>query len=111
MPGQVLTTAGTIACPHGGRAILTTSNTKVAAQGAQALVETDVHPVVGCPFTLPGPKPSPCIRIEWQAGAMQASVRGVPVLVRSSIGLCYSPENAPQGVAIIVSTQPKVSAR
>jgi hypothetical protein len=110
MPGNILTTASSIMCPHGGQATLTTANSKTAA-GAMALLETDVHSVTGCPFTLPGPKPSPCIRIEWSAGATNATVNGTPVLVQSSVGLCYSPESAPQGTAIIVNTQMKASAR
>lgn len=110
MPGNILTTNSTIMCPHGGQAQLFTSNVKVNADGAPALLETDIHPVVGCPFTLPGPKPSPCIKIEWSAGASKVTVDGTPVLVQSSIGLCSSPEGAPQGTAIIVNTQVKDSA-
>jgi hypothetical protein len=108
MPGQVLTTASTIMCPHGGSAILMTSNARVTA-GAPVLLETDIHPVAGCPFVI-GLKPSPCIRIQWQAGATRVNVN-TPVLVQSSIGICYSPESAPQGIAIIVNTQLKVSAQ
>ena len=110
MPGHLLNTASTIQCPHGGSAILTTSNISTSAEGAPALLETDIHPVVGCPFTI-GTKPSPCLRIEWSAGAAMASVAGTPILVKSSIGTCYSPENAPQGVAIIANTQMKAQAR
>lgn len=109
MPGPVLTTASTILCPHGGSAILTTANARVTAGGAPALLETDVHAVVGCPFVI-ALKPSPCVRIQWLAGAARARA-GAPVLTQSSIGICYSPESAPQGVAIVVNTQPKVSAQ
>ena len=109
MPGQVLTTASTIMCPHGGSAILTTANARVTAVGSPALLETDIHTVAGCPFVI-GLKPSPCIRIQWMAGAARTQA-GAPVLVQSSIGICYSPESAPQGVAIVVNTQPKVSAQ
>jgi hypothetical protein len=111
MPGHFLTTASTIMCPHGGSAILQTSNTVVKAEGAPVLLETDIHPVAGCPFTLPGPKPSPCVRIEWSAGTTKVKVGGTPALVRSSVGRCISPEGAPQGVAVIVNTQMKVTAQ
>ncbi len=110
MPGSLLTTASTIQCPHGGRAILTTSNTKGYAQSMPALLDTDVHIVAGCPFTI-GSKPSPCVRIEWTAGASRASANGTAVLVESSLGKCHSPEGAMQGVAIIVNTQSKASAQ
>lgn len=110
MAGNVLTTASTIMCTHGGQATLFTLNSKVFAQGAPALLETDVHPVAGCPFTV-GPKYSPCVRIEWSAGSTQVAVNGTPVLTQSSIGKCFGAEGAIQGVATIVNTQPKVSAR
>lgn len=110
MPGQILTTASSITCPHGGTANLTTANTTTGASGAKSLLETDIHTVTGCPFTI-GNKPSPCLRIEWSAGAGMVKVAGTPVLVQSSIGICYSPENAPQGVAMIVNTQQKATAR
>jgi hypothetical protein len=110
MPGNNLTMNSQIQCPHAGQAVLFTSNTKVFADGALCLLESDIHPVAGCPFTLPGGKYSPCVRIEWSAGATKVSAAGQPVLVQSSIGKCMSPEGAPQGVAIIVNTQMKASS-
>jgi uncharacterized Zn-binding protein involved in type VI secretion len=107
MPGNLLTTASTIMCPHGGQVILTTANSRVTVEGSPVLLETDIHVVAGCPFTLPAPKPSPCIRVEWSLGASKVSINGTPALTQSSIGLCYSPESAPQGVALIVNTQMK----
>jgi hypothetical protein len=111
MPGKVLTMASTVQCPHGGMAILITANVKIMVDNVPALLESDVHPVVGCLFTLPGPKPSPCIRIEWAGGSGQLKANGVGVLVQSSVGKCFSPESALQGVAIIAGTQVKVDAR
>ena len=111
MPGTILTTASQIQCPHGGQAILTTANTKGFAENMPALLESDIHTVAGCPFTLPGPKYSPCIRIEWSGGATRVKASGTPVLVKSSVGRCISAEGATQGTAIIVSTQMKASAQ
>lgn len=111
MPGDILTTASTVLCMHGGSVMLTTSNTKFFAGGSLALLETDIHPVAGCPFTLPPSKPSPCVRIEWSGGASTATVDGVPVLIMSSVGQCINAEGAPQGVATKASTQSKVAAR
>ena len=109
MPGNILTTTSTIMCPHGGRAILFTANMRGFASNAPALLESDMHPVVGCPFTI-GTKYSPCIRIEWSAGASKVTVNRTSVLVKSSMGKCINAEGAPQGVASIVNTQIKVSA-
>ena len=61
MPGYILTTSSTVMCMHGGTATLTTSNTKMKIDGSPALLESDIHPVAGCPFTIPPGKPSPCI--------------------------------------------------
>ena len=109
MPGQVLTITSQVKCMHGGTAILTTSNTKLTADNAPALLESDVHSVAGCPFMI-GTKPSPCIRIEWTGGAAMLQSGGTKVLVRSSVGKCISAEGATQGVAIIATTQMKMSA-
>lgn len=110
MPGFLLTIASTIMCPHGGQAILFTANARVVADGAPVLLETDVHPVAGCPFTI-GLKYSPCVQIRWSGGAARGGANGVAALVQSSIGLCFSPEGVPQGVAVIASTQTKVTAQ
>jgi len=109
MPGKVLTMSSSISCPHGGVAQLVTSDTKTRADGAFALLETDVHTVAGCPFMM-GLMYSPCIRIEWSAGASKVKVSGTPVLVQSSVGKCYALQGYIQGVAMINSTQQKVTA-
>ena len=107
MPGYILTTASLVTCTHGGMATLTTSNTKMKVDGSAALLEADVHSVAGCPFTTPVPKPSPCIKIEWTAGASMCKSDGTKVLVKSSVGKCVSAEGATQGLAIIAQTQTK----
>lgn len=110
MPGRVLTTGSQVQCPHGGTALLSTANARVRTASGLAMLQSDVHPVAGCAFTI-GAKPSPCVRIEWAAGAAQVAVNGTKVLVDSSVGLCYSPESAPQGMALIVNAEPKAGAR
>ena len=100
-----------IKCTHGGTAMLTTANTLIKVDGAPALLESDIHPVVGCPFTVPGPKPQPCVRIEWTAGAELCKINGIKVLIRSSVGKCISAEGAIQGVAIVAQTQMKAKAK
>jgi hypothetical protein len=109
MPGNHLTTASQIMCPHGGQATLFTANTQATALGATVLLESDIHPIVACPFTV-GPKYSPCLRIEWSAGSGKTSVNGIAALVQTSIGKCINAENVPQGIAIVVNTQPKAFA-
>lgn len=110
MPGQVLTMSSTITCTHGGQAILLPANFKVFVDGSPALLESGLYLVLGCPFSV-GPKYSPCIRIEWTAGASKVTVNDSKVLMTSSIGKCINAEGAPQGVALIVNTQTKVTAQ
>ena len=109
MPGNHLTTSSQIMCPHGGQAILSTSDTKASAANKPVLLESDVHRIKDCPFTV-GTKYSPCVRIEWSAGSSKTIVQGIATLVQSSIGKCINAEGATQGIAIVVNTQPKTSA-
>ena len=109
MPGTVLTTGSQIQCPHGGKALLSTKNSKTSA-GDRVLLESDTHDVIGCPFTV-GTKYQPCRKITWSAGAGAVTVDGTKVLVRSSIGQCKADGEIIQGVALITQTQTKVTAR
>lgn len=110
MPGKVLTTGSTVMCPHGGSASLSTANSKAKAASGKALLVSDTHTVSGCSFMI-GTKPSPCLKIEWAAGAAKVKAGGTAVLVDSSVGKCLSPENAPQGVATVAQAEAKVSAQ
>lgn len=110
MAGPVLTTSSTVTCPHGGTVTLTTSDTSATAGGSPVLLVSDVHQVVGCPFTLPGGKYSPCVTVRWSAGSAQASAGGTALLVASSIGTCSNGEQAPQGLAISSPGQQAVMA-
>ena len=110
MPGKVLTTGSQVMCPHGGNATLSTANAKASAASGKALLATDEHTVAGCAFMI-GTKPSPCLQIKWSAGASKLTAGGTAVLLESSSGTCYSPENAPQGSALIVMAEQKVSAQ
>jgi hypothetical protein len=99
----ILTIASTVMCPHGGMAQLVTTNTEAIIEGAPALLLTDVHPIVGCPFTPVAY--SPCVVIRWITAATQTSVHNVPVLLQTSVGLCLNAAQAPQGTAIVVQVQ------
>ena len=101
----ILTTASTVICPHGGQAQLLTTNTKALIDGAPVLLQTDIHPIVGCPFTPVAS--SPCLTIRWVTAATQTAVDNVPVLLQTSVGLCLNAAQAPQGAAIVVQVQQK----
>lgn len=99
----ILTTTSTVMCPHGGMAQLVTTNAEMLIRGAPALLQTDLHPIVGCPFTPVAYLP--CVSIRWVSGATQTSVRNVPVLLQTSVGLCLNAAQVPQGTAIVVQVQ------
>lgn len=105
MSVPILTTASTLLCPHGGQVNLSTGNTCMSILGSPALTLSDRHTVSGCPFTLPGGKPQPCVSVQWLAGATQTKVDGVPVLLANSVGLCFSAEQIPQGPPSVVQVQ------
>ena len=103
----ILTTSSIVMCPHAGQAQLITTNTEAKVDGAPILLQTDVHPVVGCTFTPVAY--SPCVTIRWVTGAVQTNIRGVPVLLQNSVGLCLNAAQAPQGTALIVQVQTKAT--
>jgi uncharacterized Zn-binding protein involved in type VI secretion len=101
----ILTAASSVQCPHGGQALLLTSNTQMLIDGAPALMQSDLHAIIGCPFAAVAP--SPCITIRWITGAAQCKVGGVPVLLQNSVGLCLNALQAPQGPALVLQVQQK----
>jgi hypothetical protein len=106
---SILTIQNQIQCPHGGQAILVTTNSAFLVDDSPALLESDLHVIAGCPFTV-GTVYMPCVEIEWSGGAEMLTVDGVGVLLETSIGLCNNAAGAPQGVAIIMDAAPEVDA-
>lgn len=109
MGTQLLTTASTIQCPHGGSLTLVTTNTRVSA-GARVLTVDDTHLVSGCTHQ-PGGTQSPCVRVTWSAGANAVSIGGSAALTRASVGSCVNAVGVSQGVAFVANTQRKAAAR
>lgn len=101
----MLTTTSVVMCPHGGLAQLFSSQSDALVDGAPVLLQTDMHPVVGCPFVPVAP--SPCVLIQWASGATQTAIHGTPVLLQNSVGLCLNAAGAPQGPAVVAFTQQK----
>lgn len=101
----ILTTSSTVMCPHGGLAQLVTTNTEALVDGAPMLLQTDLHPIVGCPFTPVAY--SPCVSIRWLTAATQTALHNVPVLLQTSVGLCLNAAQVPQGTAVVVQVQQK----
>lgn len=108
MADFILTTASSLMCPHGGQVQLSSGNSQVLINGNPALLLSDRHTVSGCPFQVPagpGTKPQPCVSVQWLVGAVQTRVGDVPVLLQSSVGLCLSAEQIPQGPPSVSQVQ------
>ena len=107
MAGASVTAASTLMCPHGGQVTITPSNTRAKAGGAPIATVSDTFVVAGCPFTLPGPTPSPCVRMQWIVPGLRVRA-GSQALDAGSVGLCLAATGAPQGPVSIQATQPRV---
>ena len=86
----------------------------LALKGGQLLVSgqpvatlADTSLVAGCAFTV-GPKPQPCIKVQWLTPAVRVTVGGQPALLQTSPGLCQSAEQIPQGPPTVVAGQVRV---
>ena len=110
MSGYALTPAATMLCPHGGTVTGIPSNMPTA-DGMPIFVQTDTFLIAGCPFTLPGPTPSPCVRVQWIVPDTRTTIQGIPTLSQTSVGLCISALGAPQGTVIVASTQVKATTQ
>lgn len=112
MPGYVLTTDTVATCPHGGQVTFTARQTSVKILGSQALLVSDTATIAGCAFTI-GPNPSPCLQVQWTTAtaSVRTKVAGTALLLSSTVGLCVSGANAPQGPLALSSFQQKVQAQ
>ncbi|MBN9658090.1 MAG: hypothetical protein J0H49_07920 [Acidobacteria bacterium] len=108
MAAPILQQGCMMMCPHGGQVTVIPSQTKVKLSGSPALLARDATIVAGCAFA-PGPKPQPCVSVQWVGEAVRVKADGQPVLLQSSSGLCKSAEGIVQGTVIITGAQTRVS--
>jgi hypothetical protein len=109
MPGPLYHAGAAAICPHGGQVTVVPSAPRVLASGQPVATLSDVTLVAGCVFMV-GPKPQPCIRVQWIVPAARVLVNGQPALTQTSVGLCLSAEGIPGGPPQILMTQPRVVA-
>jgi hypothetical protein len=110
MPGPVMHVGALFTCPHMAPATVESFNTRVFVGGLAAATAADLFTVKACMFTLPGPKPSPCVLVKWQAPATRVKINGLPAILATSIGVGTSAEQLPQGPAVVTFVQPRVTA-
>jgi hypothetical protein len=109
--GALLTTASILMCPHGGTVSAISSNTQATAGGSPLVRASDTFIIAGCPFTLPGAVPSPCMTVQWMQTDTASKAAGDFTLSMNSMGLCLAATQAPQGTVLINQTQQQVTGQ
>jgi hypothetical protein len=111
MAGFFLDVAATVICPHGGTVQINTGSLRVHVGGVPLVLAGEHHAVTGCPGA-PGTAGGPCTRVVWgipHGRTLRVMVDGKPaMLVEPGAGMCVDLSGAPQGPAIISSSQAKV---
>lgn len=114
MPGFLLHVGATVQCPHAVPATTTPTQPRVLVTGQPVATTANLWTVAGCPFTIPGPKPQPCVRVQWTMPSARVLVNGVPAVLApapgSGAGIAFSADQIPQGPPIVGLVQNRVSA-
>lgn len=105
MAGPFITATATLLCPHGGKVAIAPASSRALAGGAPIATAADTFVISGCAFTLPGPVPSPCVKVQWVVPEMRVQHGGAPALDAASVGLCLAASGAPQGPVVIQPAQ------
>ena len=108
MPGFLFHVGASAICPHGGQVSVVPTNTRVLVNGTPVATLADTYPIAGCVFTVPGPKPQPCVLVRWLVPATRVLINGSPAILQTSTGLCQSAEQIPAGPPTVVATQTRV---
>ena len=59
-----------------GTASALPTQTRVLVTGQPVATTASAFTIAGCPFTVPGPKPQPCVRAQWMMPATRVQVDG-----------------------------------
>ena len=109
--GFVLHENAQLLCAHGGQVDFETSDTPVKVDGHRVLTmkDFDTFEVSDCPFLIPIIwRPQPCVTVRWVGPSMRVRASGYPVIMQSSVGICQSEEQIPQGQPNVVMSQMRV---
>jgi hypothetical protein len=109
MAGGMLTADATLTCPHGGKVVITPASPRAQGGGAPVATTADGFAIAGCTFTLPGPVPSPCVRVQWILPGQRVRRAGAQVLYADSTGLCLAATGLPQGKVTVQMTQTRAT--
>jgi uncharacterized Zn-binding protein involved in type VI secretion len=107
--GAIFHVGASAMCPHGGQVTTAPGAARVLVGGQPAATMSDTFTIAGCSFTVPGPKPQPCVKVQWLAAATRVLIGGQPAILRTSSALCQSAEQIPGGPPSIATTQMRVT--
>jgi hypothetical protein len=114
MPGLLMHVNAACLCTHAGPATIVPTQPRVLVSGQPVAQMTSPIVVAGCAFTIPGPKPQPCVTVKWLLPSARVLVVGQPAMLipapGTGPGLCQSAEQIPQGPPIVGAVQPRVIA-
>jgi len=114
MPGLLLHVNAACQCTHAGPATIVPAQPRVLVSGQPVATMASQILVAGCVFTVPGPKPQPCVMVKWLLPSVRVLVTGQPAMLipapGTGPGLCLSAEQIPQGPPIVSAVQPRVIA-
>ncbi|SRR5579871_4415205 len=112
MPGFLMHVNAGMQCPHGGMATIAPSQPRVVVSGQPIATMASVMAVAGCVFTVPGPKPQPCVLVKWAMPSTRFLVGGQPAALIPAPGagpaICQSVEQIPAGPPIVSAVQARV---
>ena len=112
MPGLLLHVGGITNCFHLSGVVAVNPKTppRVFVNGGMPVLSiADLYKVGGCLYTLPGPKPQPCMSIKVEP-AVRVRVNNVAAALLTPTAMCLSAELAPQGPPVSTPTQKRVIA-
>lgn len=98
MPGFAITQSASVLCAHGGLAQPTMPLPRVRLSGQPAIGQAAPYTIAGCPFTLPGPAPSPCVTATWTVVALRVKSTGIPLVLQDSSATCV-----PNGTPLMIT--------
>jgi len=114
MPGFLLHLGAGIKCPHQVPALVAPVQARVFVSGQAVATMPAKVTVAACPFTVPGPKPQPCVFVQWQLPSTRVLVMGQPVMLQAAPGpaaaMCISPPAIPNGPPVVDLMQARVVA-
>jgi hypothetical protein len=106
MPGFILHLGATVLCSHGGQALPTEVQPRVAVSAQPVATITAPYVVAGCALPPPPAANGPCVTAQWLTGSTRVFAEGVPLLLLDSQALC-TPTATP---LIVAMAQARVTA-